>query len=193
MRLTRLQARLAFVESIHKRIRRLRESAGLSQEQLAAEVGVKYQSVQEWEREGGTAPSRKRQQKVADALGVTIHELMTGLKPPESKPTSDEEAPQKIESAEIDRLIRAYAWLSEEEQAELLKDLESKAVTNKAFMKQMKNRLRLKTDAEMLDHLQRTGALDAEGKVSRPRRPAPRPKSGRDAGTAMDDFLGDDT
>jgi transcriptional regulator with XRE-family HTH domain len=80
-RIVRLQARLAAVESIHKRIKRLREAKGLSQERLAKLVGVAYQSVQEWERERGTAPQRKRQAAVAVALGVTVHELMTGQQP----------------------------------------------------------------------------------------------------------------
>lgn len=66
------------VESIHQRIKRLREARGLSQEALANLAGVKYQSVQEWEQEDGTAPSRKRQAAVADALGVSVSELMTG-------------------------------------------------------------------------------------------------------------------
>jgi transcriptional regulator with XRE-family HTH domain len=77
-RLAELQARLVAMESIHQRIKRLREAKGLSQEALAKLAGVKYQSVQEWERENGTAPSRKRQAKVAVALGVSVPELMTG-------------------------------------------------------------------------------------------------------------------
>lgn len=80
-RLQRLQARLVVVESIHQRIKRLREAKKLSQEALADLAGVKYQSVQEWERKDGTAPTRKRQAKVAAALGVTVHELMTGSEP----------------------------------------------------------------------------------------------------------------
>lgn len=74
----RLQARLVRLDSIHQRIKRLRTSKGLSQEGLAELLGVKYQSVQEWERENGTAPSRKRQEDVAKALGVSIEELLLG-------------------------------------------------------------------------------------------------------------------
>lgn len=41
-------------------------------------VGVKYQSVQEWERAKGTAPSRRRQHAVAKALGISVPELVAG-------------------------------------------------------------------------------------------------------------------
>lgn len=73
-----LQATLVGMDSIHKRIKRLREDKGLSQEALGALVGVKYQSVQEWEREKGTAPSRKRMEDVAKALGVSVTKLLFG-------------------------------------------------------------------------------------------------------------------
>jgi transcriptional regulator with XRE-family HTH domain len=66
------------MESIHQRIKRLREAKGLSQEALAKLAGVTYQSVQEWERADGTAPTRKRQAKVAAALGITVQELVVG-------------------------------------------------------------------------------------------------------------------
>lgn len=73
-----LQARLVGVETIHQRIKKLREDKGLSQETLGRAAGVTYQSVQEWEREDGTAPSRKRLKAVATALGVTEQYLLSG-------------------------------------------------------------------------------------------------------------------
>jgi len=57
---------------------RLREAAQLTQSDLARLVGVRPQSVQQWETSGGTAPSRRNQDKVAEALGVTKSELMFG-------------------------------------------------------------------------------------------------------------------
>lgn len=78
VRTRKLQANLVRMDSIHQRIKRLRVAKGLSQEGLAEILGVKYQSVQEWERENGTAPSRKRQADVAEALGVKIEELLLG-------------------------------------------------------------------------------------------------------------------
>lgn len=81
MRAARLQDRLVDVETIHQRIKRLREDKELSQEALGNAAGVKYQSVQEWERANGTAPSRKRLSAVATALGVTEQYLLSGEQP----------------------------------------------------------------------------------------------------------------
>ena len=84
--------------SIHQRIKQLREAKGLSMEALAKLVGVSaYQTVQQWEREGGTAPKRDRMAVVAAALGTTVAYLVSGndasTAPPgahSSGPSSDE-------------------------------------------------------------------------------------------------------
>lgn len=81
MRATRLQATLVDVDTIHQRIKKLREGKGLSQEALGKAAGVKYQSVQEWEQADGTAPSRKRLAAVAKALGVTEQYILSGEQP----------------------------------------------------------------------------------------------------------------
>lgn len=103
MRGQRLQARLAVMESIHSRIKSLRDAKGLSQEALGDLVGVKYQSVQEWERENGTAPSRKRMADVAKALGVTVSQLVTGEAPQAQQPSAAYEAFSNDERALIAR------------------------------------------------------------------------------------------
>lgn len=72
--------------TIHSRIKQRRQELGLSQTQLAEACGVKYQTVQQWEKDPdpdnpktlSTAPSRRRMPKVADALGVTEEWLRTG-------------------------------------------------------------------------------------------------------------------
>ncbi|HEF4754615.1 helix-turn-helix domain-containing protein [Burkholderia multivorans] len=64
--------------TIHKRIKELREQKGLSMEDLAERVGVKWQSVQQWEK-GRSAPTRGRLPKVAAALGTTSEFLLYGL------------------------------------------------------------------------------------------------------------------
>lgn len=119
------------METIHRRIKRLREAKGLSQEALAKLVGVSYQSVQEWESDDGTAPSRKRQEKVAAALGVTVAELMVGGAVQEAAPTSAEFTPD--ERALIARYraadprwqlsLRLLAALATEDQIEVATDV----------------------------------------------------------------------
>lgn len=65
--------------SIHERIKSRRQQLGLSSHQALADlVGVTWQTVQLWEKEGGTAPNRNRIQKVAEVLGVTAGWLQNG-------------------------------------------------------------------------------------------------------------------
>ena len=63
--------------SVHKRIRDGRIRLGLTEQQFADRIGVTRGSVQQWEKEGGTAPNRTRQPEVANLLGLTVAELMS--------------------------------------------------------------------------------------------------------------------
>lgn len=68
--------------SIHSRIKQRRLELGLtSHSALAALVGVSWQTVQLWEKEGGTAPNRSRLPVVAKALGVSQEWLTSGDEP----------------------------------------------------------------------------------------------------------------
>lgn len=71
------------MSTIHTRIKEARQAKSLSMEQLAALVGVSYQTIQQWEN-GKTAPKRQRLAKVADALGVTVEFLSLGTTPDEN-------------------------------------------------------------------------------------------------------------
>jgi transcriptional regulator with XRE-family HTH domain len=65
--------------SIHSRIKERRLALGMtSHKALADRVGVSWQTVQLWEKEGGTAPNRSRVEKVASTLGVTVSWLING-------------------------------------------------------------------------------------------------------------------
>lgn len=69
------------MSTIHERIKRARLAKDLSMEALAGKVGLKaYQTIQQWEN-GSTAPSRKRLEKVAGVLGVTVEYLLQGIEP----------------------------------------------------------------------------------------------------------------
>lgn len=67
--------------SIHRLIRDGRLRLGLTEQQFAERVGVSRGAVQQWEREGGTAPRRANQKAVADLLGLTVAELISGGEP----------------------------------------------------------------------------------------------------------------
>lgn len=62
--------------SIHQRIRDGRLKLGLTEQAFADRIGVTRGSVQQWEKEGGTAPSRRHQPAVAKALGISVSDLM---------------------------------------------------------------------------------------------------------------------
>lgn len=67
--------------SINKRIKERRLALGLtSHKALADLVGVTWQTVQQWEKDGGTAPNRSRIDAVAAALGVSAEWLRTGTR-----------------------------------------------------------------------------------------------------------------
>lgn len=66
------------VMSIHKLIRQGRERLQLTEEAFGKLFDVSRGTVQQWEKEGGTAPNRKRQPLVAKALGITVAQLMSG-------------------------------------------------------------------------------------------------------------------
>ena len=61
----------------NERIKQYRTQKGVTQQQLADEIGVSRQSVVRWEN-GFTVPSMYYAQKLADCFGVTVTELMTG-------------------------------------------------------------------------------------------------------------------
>lgn len=65
--------------SIHQRIKERRIAMGFSSHKALGEaVGVTWQTIQQWEKEGGTAPNRNRIEKVAEVLKVTPEYLLRG-------------------------------------------------------------------------------------------------------------------
>ena len=62
--------------SIHQVIRAGRLRLQMTEQQFADALEVSRGTIQQWEREGGTAPNRKRQPAVAKLLGLTVAELM---------------------------------------------------------------------------------------------------------------------
>lgn len=64
--------------SMPSRIRKLRNTAKLSQTDLATLVGVKRSAVAQWESETGTHPSVEHMSKLAMVTGATFEWLATG-------------------------------------------------------------------------------------------------------------------
>lgn len=76
------------------RIRQCRSAAGLSQTQLAVQVGVRRSAVAQWERTGGTSPSVRHLAQVATVTAVCFEWLATGRGPMRTEPGALEPAVQ---------------------------------------------------------------------------------------------------
>lgn len=116
------------METIHERIKRLREAKGMSKAALARAVKQTYQNVQHWEK-GPTAPARKVLQEVAIALGVTPQELLYGSPAPvKTIPGGDPRVPE---------MARLFDMLTEEEKTTIMGSLRRMATHNAAVVKEL--------------------------------------------------------
>lgn len=89
-----------------ERIRICRERLGLSQKQVAIEIGVRPPTVSQWES-GIKTPSRENLAKLADLYGVSIEYLMDK--------SDDEGQREGIELARDERMLIAnYRSLNEQ-------------------------------------------------------------------------------
>jgi transcriptional regulator with XRE-family HTH domain len=60
------------------KIRAVRRTAGLSQEALAEQLGVRQSSISQWER-GHTRPALEHLVPLATALGTSLDELLDAI------------------------------------------------------------------------------------------------------------------
>lgn len=72
------------MSTLSLRVRKARASAGLSQSELAARVGVKRSAVTQWEHPAGTKPSVDHMIQIALETGVAFEWLATGRGPTRS-------------------------------------------------------------------------------------------------------------
>lgn len=106
--------------TIHTRIKQRREALGLTMKALADMVGVAaWQTIQQWEREDGTAPKRERLAAVAKALQTTPEELLFGSEQsePATAPQEDNDAELSIQAVSVGR---AFDKLKSDKERETL-------------------------------------------------------------------------
>lgn len=132
------------METIHARIKRLREAKGLSKAALAKACGATYQAVQSWER-GDTAPKRARLAAVAIALGVSPQELDHGA------PTSSQRQPSP--DCRLSQIGGYWEWLTEEQKAAVTADLKAMATANKAIAKELGGKFSTAKDSRVTEAL----------------------------------------
>jgi transcriptional regulator with XRE-family HTH domain len=123
--------------SIHVRIKQRRTALFPSQEAFARELDLNYgmkvawQSVQQWEKEDGTAPTRRRMPSVAAALKTTPEWLLYGTG---VEDVTDADKPQQLKAVappppkwmdeEAFRLLDLYYSLNERKRGEVRRLLE---------------------------------------------------------------------
>lgn len=132
------------METIHARIRRLREAKGLSKAALAKACGATYQAVQSWER-GDTAPKRARLSAVAIALGGSPQELDHGA------PIATQKNPGA--DCRLTQIGGYWQWLTEEQKASITADLKAMAIANKAIAKELGGRFSTAQDSRVTEAL----------------------------------------
>lgn len=97
--------------TIGQRIAALRKAAGLSQEALAAQLGVSRQAIGKWEADA-SLPGIDNLQELAKTLGASCDELLTGAPPAQAGAVGPAPAREPVLS-----LAGAKALLAEEQRA----------------------------------------------------------------------------
>jgi transcriptional regulator with XRE-family HTH domain len=108
---------------VGKRVRHRRWLVGMTQQQLAAKVGIKFQQIQKYET-GANRVSASRLWDIADALDVPVAFFFEGL---EESQQEDAAAPTKAEAVPADLLgdkealdlIRSYYAIPENQRRRL--------------------------------------------------------------------------
>ncbi|MEM7491582.1 MAG: helix-turn-helix transcriptional regulator [Pseudomonadota bacterium] len=98
---------------VGKRIRHRRWMVGMTQQQLAEKVGIKFQQIQKYET-GMNRVSASRLWEIADALEVPINHFFEGLADGDERSDAD-----VLADKEAMELIRAYYSMPENQRRRL--------------------------------------------------------------------------
>lgn len=100
-------------------VRRFRKQAGMSQQVLAARLGLTFQQVQKYER-GTNRVSASKLFETAGILGVPVQAFFEGLPVTPTSPSSDD-TPSVANDPVLRRLVRVYqSRLNEEDRKRLV-------------------------------------------------------------------------
>lgn len=98
---------------VGKRIRHRRWMVGMTQQQLAEKVGIKFQQIQKYET-GMNRVSASRLWEIADVLGVPISFFFDGLSGAEPEVQAD-----RMGDKEAAELVRSYFAIPEAQRRRL--------------------------------------------------------------------------
>ncbi|WP_165170853.1 helix-turn-helix domain-containing protein [Adlercreutzia sp. ZJ242] len=127
---------------IAPRLASLRREKGLSQEELAAQLGVSRQAVSKWER-GEAAPDTGNLVALADLYEVTLDKLVRGE---EGRAPAEEEARTEVQ-AEAEAQVRAEAEAQAEAEAEAEVRAQAEAAPEPALQNEPQDELRAEPKA----------------------------------------------
>lgn len=102
---------------VGKRIRHRRWLVGMTQQQLAESVGIKFQQIQKYET-GANRVSASRLWDIADALEVPVSFFFEGIKEGETKPATMVPADILADKEALD-LVRSYYAIPEAQRRRL--------------------------------------------------------------------------
>ncbi|MBN8187312.1 MAG: helix-turn-helix domain-containing protein [Salipiger thiooxidans] len=104
---------------VGKRIRHRRWLVGMTQQQLAEQVGIKFQQIQKYET-GANRVSASRLWDIADALDVSVSFFFEGLETEQDAPDSAAAMPSDIlgDKEALD-LVRSYYAIPENQRRRL--------------------------------------------------------------------------
>ncbi|WP_101068791.1 helix-turn-helix domain-containing protein [Roseovarius salinarum] len=104
---------------VGKRIRHRRWLTGMTQQQLAQSVGIKFQQIQKYET-GANRVSASRLWDIADALGVDVAFFFEGLDGSGGKARADYSMPSDLlANKEALELVRSYYAIPENQRRRL--------------------------------------------------------------------------
>ncbi len=113
---------------VGSRLRHRRKLTGLTQQQLADRIGVRFQQIQKYES-GTNRVSASRLYKISEALATPIQYFFDGYKK-ESEQTHESKIKDIMEKEETVDLVRAYYGLHELPRRYLLRLAKSLSLQN---------------------------------------------------------------
>ncbi|MDC0582730.1 helix-turn-helix domain-containing protein [Paracoccaceae bacterium] len=106
-------------EHVGKRIRQRRWLVGMTQQQLAGHVGIKFQQIQKYET-GANRVSASRLWDIASTLGVSINFFFDGLQAEKGVKIQSDAMPSNLmDDKEALDLVRSYYAIPENQRRRL--------------------------------------------------------------------------
>jgi transcriptional regulator with XRE-family HTH domain len=102
---------------VGKRVRHRRWMVGMTQQQLAEKVGIKFQQIQKYET-GMNRISASRLWDIADALGAPVSFFFDGLDESEQAPKGDAPTDIMVDKEALE-LVRSYYAIPETQRRRL--------------------------------------------------------------------------